>query len=248
MTKKSRSSKELAAEVLKVGRLFEIAYNYSRIAIDWNLVHVIGNKLTPIGIHFGMLKRKLQKGDNATALEHSDSLEEQLGKFQKFIEILPEANQLLPSHEDVSINDLVAEAPDYAKTLPSLNNCNVSLTLTDKLAIYRVDADSIRMLLLSFMQTASVVYQSPSVSFSTTIDDESGTFSIYAAAKGNKGKGSLELEEIASQKVLTRLGGIPLKDIKTIIESLNENIQVESNATGDIGFTALISPTDVNTD
>ena len=208
----------------------------------------VDDALRVLSLQQSAFTRVLTNGDCTTAIKHLEVIGEEIRSLKEFAENLACGGQISPFLEDVAINDVVGQTLMSARMLPSFSNCTVSLSLANQSDVCHVHADSIRVLLLSFLQKTIPFYSKPGVSVSTEKDGHSDGFYIHATGKSQRISESTDVGKNIGEKVGTGHGGIPLKTMKSFIESLDENIHVSLKKNGNIGFTCSIAPAFVEVD
>lgn len=238
----NNNSKQSWLDILQIERYFDSIYRYSKAANSREIAHSINNILTVLTMQNAMLIRSLDDGKTAKAIQRAEVIREVLNDLRNLSENLAKEKHITPFLQDVFINNIVKETLSFAQIFPNLSECEILIDLKSEPDVCYIEPDSIRMLLLSFLQNSTSIYSKPDISISTFIDKESGNIILEAIATEGEEHGLDEVMKEKPEKVGSKPGEIPLRSMKGFVESLNSNVQLFLIEKERFGFTCHITP------
>ncbi|MCH8012784.1 MAG: HAMP domain-containing histidine kinase [Candidatus Marinimicrobia bacterium] len=242
MLKKNNKSNLSSLDLIQIQSFFDSIYRYSNAINSREIAHSINNILTVLSMQHAMLIRSLNDGKTAKAIQRAEVIREVLNDLRNLSENLAKEKHITPFLQDVFINNIVNETLSFAQIFPNLSECEILIDLMSEPDVCHIEPDSIRMLLLSFLQNATSIYSKPDISISTFIDKESGKIILEAIAKEGEQPGLDEFMKEKPEKVGSKPGEIPLRFMKGFVESLNSNVQLFLIERERFGFTCHITP------
>lgn len=233
---------DLPLDVSDLEQLVEFLYRYSRVAVNREISHSINNFITTLPIQLSMLVRSLRAADFEKAMDRTTKISKMIKIMEEYSTSLSMAVKIKPILEKANVNTIIIDTVKFIQQLPSFAKSEISLQLSKITKSFPVDINAIRIMLLSLLRISSTQYLSPYVSISTSTDSETGIIYIHAHAKDRQKTKTGKIEEESSHNMGQKLGEISLQTMQNIIHSLNNNVRMDLEKSGQLGFSCTIIP------
>ena len=236
--KKKRKSDPVDSSSIE--EYYNLLVRYTRLAINIDISHSLNNFLTTLSVRHTLLKNALSSGDEEKISLRMKALNKAIKNLGDFSTTLATSIHIPSKPTKVKVNRVIKDTVETARSMVSMENFEITLSLSEDSDSVIIDVDSLRILLLSFLFLSRRYYSSPDVLLQSQRNRKPDSLTIEAKTKERDPAAMKTNEKKTINNVGKTLGEIPFITLQRILQSSNKNIRLDIPKSKELGFSCTI--------